>query len=233
MKTAAYDLQGFTLVEMAIVLLIITLALGGLLTPMARQAERRHMEDTQKQLEEIRAALLGYAITQKKLPCPDISSPPDGLGDCPVTTSPEAIGALPWRDIGVGGQDAWNHHYRYAVTSTLTSSIATTTNASGTLVYPDGSLTVNNGSGVTYLTNAMAVVISHGANGLGAPGTTSTASTADEQENTDADAIFRSRETTTAFDISQGSGLAEFDDQLSWLPSTVLINQMVTAGQLP
>ncbi len=53
---------GFTLVEMAIVLVIVGLLLGGLLMPLSAQVEQRRIGETQKALDEIKEALVGFAI---------------------------------------------------------------------------------------------------------------------------------------------------------------------------
>ncbi|HLD09715.1 MAG TPA: prepilin-type N-terminal cleavage/methylation domain-containing protein, partial [Methylophilaceae bacterium] len=54
--------NGFTLVEMAVVLVIVGLLLAGLLMPLSAQLDQRNTTDTQKALAEIQQALIGYAI---------------------------------------------------------------------------------------------------------------------------------------------------------------------------
>jgi prepilin-type N-terminal cleavage/methylation domain-containing protein len=55
--------RGFTLIEMAIVLVIITILIGGLAMPLSAQIQARRIAETKKTLEEAREALLGYAMT--------------------------------------------------------------------------------------------------------------------------------------------------------------------------
>lgn len=55
--------RGFTLIEMAIVLVIITILIGGLAVPLSAQIQARRIAETQKTLEEAQAAIAGYAIT--------------------------------------------------------------------------------------------------------------------------------------------------------------------------
>jgi type II secretory pathway pseudopilin PulG len=62
--------RGFTLVEIAIALFFIALILGGLLVPLTTQIEQRKTSDTQKTLEEIKEALVGFAVANARLPCP-------------------------------------------------------------------------------------------------------------------------------------------------------------------
>jgi prepilin-type N-terminal cleavage/methylation domain-containing protein len=55
--------RGFTLIEMAIVLVIITILIGGLAMPLSAQIQARRIAETKKTLEEAREAILGYAMT--------------------------------------------------------------------------------------------------------------------------------------------------------------------------
>ena len=62
--------NGFTLVEMAIVLALIGLILGTGLTLLSAQQDQRRIEDTRDKLDEAREALIGFAIANGRLPCP-------------------------------------------------------------------------------------------------------------------------------------------------------------------
>ena len=66
--------RGFTLVEIAIAVFIITLLLGSILVPLTTQVEQRQVTETQKMLEDIKEALIGHAIAKGYLPCPDRTS---------------------------------------------------------------------------------------------------------------------------------------------------------------
>jgi len=61
---------GFTLAELAIVLLIVGILLSGMTTMFSAQTEQRMWNDTQSRLEAARDAILGYAIANGRLPCP-------------------------------------------------------------------------------------------------------------------------------------------------------------------
>ncbi len=54
--------RGFTLIEMAIVLVIITILIGGLAMPLSAQIQARRIAETKRTLEETREAILGYAM---------------------------------------------------------------------------------------------------------------------------------------------------------------------------
>lgn len=62
--------MGFTLVEMAIVLLIVGLLLGGGLTVLSAQIEQQRFKDTERLLGEAREAVIGFALANGRLPCP-------------------------------------------------------------------------------------------------------------------------------------------------------------------
>lgn len=61
---------GFSLIELAIGLVIVTTLLSALLVPLATQMDQRRVSETQRQLETARDALIGYAIANGRLPCP-------------------------------------------------------------------------------------------------------------------------------------------------------------------
>ena len=102
-KSIAGELRGFTLIELAVVIAIVALLLGALLVPLATQVQGRNIKETQRSLKEIKEALLGYAVTQGRLPCPDTDR--DGLEDCAVANPWDVLeGFLPWQDLTVVGR---------------------------------------------------------------------------------------------------------------------------------
>lgn len=134
---------GFTLTELAVVLAIVALLIGGLLMPLAEQDNLRRTQETRKILADASEALLGFAAAQGRLPCPasDASSGiesfcPNGgpdanpCGDATVITqahgrcSHPLNGFLPAATLGISpvddhgqARDAWNGRIRYAVTT--------------------------------------------------------------------------------------------------------------------
>lgn len=125
--------RGFTLIELAIVLVIITILIGGLAVPLSAQIQARRIAETKKTLDEVREAIFGYALsrsilvdhdgnpsTQDKnhtyLPCPDIDH--DGLEDRePGGECSEDAGNVPWATLGTGAQDAWGNRLHYRITN--------------------------------------------------------------------------------------------------------------------
>lgn len=62
--------RAFTLLELALVMLIVTLLAAGLAVPLSTQAELRRLAETHRILEDAREALLGFAVANGRLPCP-------------------------------------------------------------------------------------------------------------------------------------------------------------------
>lgn len=75
--------RGFTLIEMAIVLVIITILIGGLAMPLSAQIQARRIAETKKTLEETREAIFGYAMTHS---CSCAYGVGGGLLSAPQTT---------------------------------------------------------------------------------------------------------------------------------------------------
>ena len=126
--------RGFTLTELAIVMTIVALLLGGLIYTLSAQVEQRDFEETRRRLEQARELLMGFAIVNGRLPCPATSAsngdeaPPGGgactgyLPDGASTTGflpAIAIGFRPVNTLGFA-IDAWGNRLRYAVASTAT-----------------------------------------------------------------------------------------------------------------
>ena len=65
---------GFSLIEMAVVMIILAMLLGGLVAPLTAQIDQRNMNETRQSLAEIKEALIGFAVTSGRLPCPAISA---------------------------------------------------------------------------------------------------------------------------------------------------------------
>ena len=124
---------GFSLVELAIVLLIVALLIGGMLVPLSAQRDIQNINDTQRQLASINEALLGFAADQRRLPCPAIPNTtgienPVGGGACTNNFD----GFLPAITLGLSSTDAqgyaidaWGNRIRYSVTNVNTNAFTT------------------------------------------------------------------------------------------------------------
>ena len=114
-------IAGFSLIEMAMGLVIIGLLIGSLLVPGVEQSTQQKIKLTQQTLEEIKTALLGFAEANNRLPCPAIDSSgreanfTDNIKQEQCDKYDDADGYLPWAVLGVGKYDAWGRPFRYRV----------------------------------------------------------------------------------------------------------------------
>ncbi|HTS55555.1 MAG TPA: prepilin-type N-terminal cleavage/methylation domain-containing protein [Burkholderiales bacterium] len=240
-RQARHD--GFTLVELAVVVAVIALLLGSLLVPLTTQVEQRNVAHTDVQLEEIREALLGFAMVNGRLPRP-ANSITDGSERALCATAQDCTGYLPWVALGVRKTDAWGKMFRYSVSPDFANAIF---NLSTTLANAKTVQTRDSGGALVSLaTNLPAVVLSYGANNFGTSddGTAianSSATNIDEQNNdsqfntcttspvTPPCSTFIGRQVATNTSAAGG----DFDDRLVWVSANLLFNRMVTAGKLP
>jgi prepilin-type N-terminal cleavage/methylation domain-containing protein len=226
--------RGFSLIEMAIVLVIITILIGGLAVPLSAQIQARRIAETNKTLEEAREAIVGYAMTHKTsgnkpyLPCPDTNG--DGVEE-PRTSGkcPQQFGWLPWVTLGTGAQDAWGNRLRYATHT----DVSNTYQGIDSTVVPVASWnqicrshTCTSGD---IAQNVPVVVASLGPNGWGARNvngnTLAAPSGADELENLDGNNRYVSRTPT-----KPGNPSGEFDDLVTWISYSLLFPRVCPTG---
>ena len=117
--------RGFTLIEMAIVMLIIGALIGSAILPLKAQRDTANINKARQEITTIVEAIYGFSIANNRLPCPTqpntggISQPPAG-GDCAVSH-----GFVPSNTLGLKGKincdgllvDPWGNPYRYSVTT--------------------------------------------------------------------------------------------------------------------
>jgi prepilin-type N-terminal cleavage/methylation domain-containing protein len=213
--------KGFTLVEIAIVLVIVGLMLSAFLTPLRAQLSQRDNTETRGKLSDISEALLGYALNHSAtldskpyLPCPDTDG--DGAENRTANLCTNINGTLPYKDLGLVSTDSWERNFIYQVTQTFANS------ANGFAFGMNGGITVLDAAGGNALAiNIPAIVISLGENGAVSP-----VVGADQTENTNGDVFFVSKSFTN-------TAANPFDDLVVWISPNVLMNRMVTAGKLP
>ena len=226
---------GFTLFELAISMLIITLLAAVLLTPISTQVTQARIAQAKTELDQINEALIGFALAQSKpyLPCPDTNN--DGVADaCPnVFTTETTGGNIPWVTLNVPATDPWGQRYQYRVNNAYTNSVTgftLTTVPTGAACTPPGgvsgfikvcgSATIATCNASIIANGVPAIIFSRGPNGQIA------ATSADEIENNDGDCLFVSH----TYSAVTGS---EFDDLFTWISPGILMSRMVTAQKLP
>jgi hypothetical protein len=201
MVKAKKDKQGFSLVIVAGMIVVLTVVVMTFMETSGVDRKLNESRSTNQKLETIRDAMKAFHNSNGFLPCParrDIAMNNSAYGqssDCTVAvpsditqTGTIRIGVVPTKTLGLSdaaGVDIWGRKLTYAVVTNL----ATIGSYGGTL----GSITVN-GDNPTSV--AAFVVVSHGASGSGAKSregrdtALTCGSTTLDAENCDTDATF-------------------------------------------
>jgi len=253
--------RGFTLIELAMVLFIMALILGGLLPPLSTKLEQDERNKTADLLEQAKNSLIGYVVVNGHLPCPDCpnstitancgavasglgtsaindgnedgiasgGSPSNDRSTNPFLSCATSEGNLPWATLGIDENDVWGNHFDYRVTDTFaddidgTGTCAAVTTGVSFQICSTGNINVEDGSGNSVAQNLPAIIISYGKNA----GDPTNPSSASEVENQNYDTLFIQKDYNTA------AGADEFDDMLTWIPTSTLVYRMVQAERLP
>lgn len=123
--------SGFTLIEIAVVLVLVGLILGSFIGSLTSRIETTRRDNTANQLEEIKSIILGFASARGRLPCPAMASSTGN--EQPVSGSNAGTpctlqhGFIPGKTLGISGSynldnllvDSWGNPIRYSVTTTL------------------------------------------------------------------------------------------------------------------
>jgi prepilin-type N-terminal cleavage/methylation domain-containing protein len=243
--------RGFTLTELAVVLLIVGLLLGSLMYTLSAQTDARGFADTERRLEHARELLLAFAVVHGRLPCPavDTAVPPLSVeaivgGICSATFN----GYLPAATIGFKptdsdgfALDAWGKRIRYAVSRTTlpadpgfftdnvklkagwTATVPADIDLCKRVTAANAASCPSAADRLVTQQTVVAVLWSPGKNFPNAGGTS-----LDEGSNLDTAAAFVSRAPSPP-----GAAEGEFDDQLTWITVGELYGRLISAAKLP
>lgn len=235
--------DGFSLIELAIVLVVIGLLIGGGLVALQVATERQSRTEQERQLADVRDALYGYVVAEGRLPCPADRDDPDGESATTGSDCTDSTGALPWVELGVGQRDAWGDHLLYHVHDRFAAPLP-----------PDGEdgvvfdlttqtdnadeIMVVDLDGAPVSRRAVAVVVSFAGQGgqvwtdagFNCPGFDGPADgfSTEETDNCNRDSDFVAGGYR---DVDHEDG--RFDDLVIWLPDVILKSRMVEAQRLP
>lgn len=230
-KSDGFRDAGFSLVEMAVVLVILGLVISSLLLPISTQREVQKINATRTNMSLIAEALYGFVILNGRLPCPSTEADPSnvnyGREDASCSSSYVSDGFLPWKTLGVPETDEWgarrtdaaspwHGYWRYRIDRNFTTSVSFNNNIlSISPAYGDSLSVIDaDGNALTTVTERpLAIVYSTGANLV------------ENGENADFEAMSGTYQS--------GSISTTFDDMLFWITRPILVNRMVMAGKLP
>lgn len=253
MKIQNTNQQGFSLVELAVVLVLIGIVMTMGLKVATSTLEGSAYSDTKSKQELIKAALVGFLRTNGRLPCPDNSA---GVASGVEATSCNAniadgYGVVPWMTLGISREtviDGWGNYFTYRVANGSTASLRNwTSKSSGSfnineLHNPTNAFTIQelDATGGAFAatattTKAVVVLLSHGRNGFGAKTTkvgarlpTSDAGAGEATNATDTTLIFVLRPVTDAAAAFNGP----YDDLLMFMTPQDLFQPLLNEGSL-
>jgi prepilin-type N-terminal cleavage/methylation domain-containing protein len=248
--------RGFTMIEIAIVLLVVSVLLGYTVAMFPVQQELKQYRKVNEEMQDIMDALTGFAQVNGRLPCADGDN--DGLEDWPggVADCVTWYGNLPARTLSLNGSysqgglllDPWGTPYRYQVSA-----------SNSGLPAPDdlvGDFTILTGmraAGIPNLIPDLRICNIQPATHTAAAPNDDTACDANTDVVTNAvavvislgkdkDAVIANTSdvqsenldnslTDTVFVSSARSD--QYDDVVKWLAPSVLFSRMIAADQLP
>lgn len=256
------SLRGFTLAEMAVVVLIMGITLSMGLKMVTANLDNSAYSETKSKQERIKLALIGYLRTNGRLPCPNSMAPWDGGEDRPDNTpgtgaSPATTclgnsgrGVVPWQVLGLSREatlDGWGNFFTYRVANN-TPGGATGSNwtiRGGTNAFDIGELTTSpitltiterdeSGAPGTPITNGIIVIVSHGKNGLGARTVKGTTNSAPTGGT---DEATNATLNSTAFirravSEVQAPTIGAYDDLVAYMTPQDLLQPLISEGTL-
>lgn len=228
MSRPTFAQNGFSLIELSIVMVIVALLSSGLIFGLGAQRTASANADARRQLDNIGETLSGFAIVNGRLPCPakpTLSSGDAnaGLEDCGIAGG---HGVLPWATLGLPETDPWGNRFSYYAHDKFTAPVASGALSSFALDTPGNANVRESSAAGNDIASALpAVIVCHGSRAGGAyrsNGSKLAGASGDEAENTDADLLFIARPPDDGF-----------DDLLAWIVPSQLKSRMVAAGKLP
>lgn len=215
--TALPTERGFSLIEVAISLILVGLLLKLLLSGHLALQQQSEIQASRSQLEKSRESILAFLIEHGRLPCPASKTEGNGQEDCTRNH-----GHLPWTSLGIPETDPWGHRLSYFAAPNFRAAptsggLAGFDLNTGLAPGNAGLASIRNSleqGGKTIAIDIACVVVMHGRNGLG--------NSLDERENQDED-----------LDFVSDTPSPTFDDQLLWIGPGILKSRLIAAGKLP
>lgn len=121
--------QGFSLLEMAVVLGIVGVLAAGSVAMFSEQNRHVMWQEGQTRLDLVKSSLLNFAKLNKYLPCPDVDD--DGFEDRGLggLVCQSSQGSIPYNSLNItlaSVQDSWGNNLTYKISSSATDAGAIT-----------------------------------------------------------------------------------------------------------
>lgn len=165
--------SAFSLMEMSVVLIVLSVVLGGVLPYITEGLKQADGSDTIDRMEAIERALLVFRAANDRIPCPaDMTASVNSAGFGTEAATPGTCtganfssagvvgGMVPTKSLGLPDEyafDGWGQRIAYHVHTAFTADAT-----SG-----DGSIIVNDSAGTPRTSLAAYVLVSYGMNGIG------------------------------------------------------------------
>lgn len=227
----AFTSHGFSLMELAVVLMIVGTLMSGILVAVSQSTENSRRSSAMAQLRQIEEALYGFAQVHHYLPCPATNASNGRAAPDDGSACTSADGFIPAATLNLAGPtddnrlllDPWQNPVRYSVAGNFDfNQPANLASVFNTASFNAGMLRICNtatcNAGEVIADSVPAVVYSMGSNWAGI----ATAS-AEEQANGNGGPDF----------VSTTYSEENFDDLLVWLSPYTLFNRLVSTGSFP
>jgi len=240
--------EGFTLIEMAVVLVIAAMLLVPILNGLNIYLKQKRINDTTRNITQVEQELAKFVAANNRLPCPASLISPEmdanhgrEVTGCSTATGgifvvPSAIagrqvviGAVPFKTLGLGGvpmslsKDGWGRRLTYAVTLQATTAPPPPQGFDSTV----GGISVIDANDVNALGNtlenrALYAIVSHGESGMGAYTSSGALVQACEAGRTESENCDHMNATFRIADISIGT-VANYTDDVIFSRTALVV----------